>query len=311
MIAFVYPGQGSQYVGMGKEIADRYPSAAELFVRADRLLGFPLSRYCFEGPAEELMQNDVVQPAILVSSLAVHSALKQEGLTPDLVAGLSVGEYTALVAAGSLSFDDALLLVRKRGTIMKNALPPGTGGMLAIIGLERDLVLGLCGEAAEKGTAEPCNYNCPGQIVVGGPIPAIEALEVLAMERGAKKVSRVAMSSPSHCSLLKPAAELFKKEMDGVPIEDARLAVISNVDARPVTSASRIRENLSRQLYSTVLWEDTIKEMEKMGVKHIVEVGPGHTLLGFVRKTLKGMPVNNVEDLKTMDETLEAFGRRR
>jgi [acyl-carrier-protein] S-malonyltransferase len=311
MIAFVYPGQGSQYVGMGKEIAETYPEAAELYEQADRMLGYPLSRVCFEGPAEELMQNDVVQPAILVTSLAVQAALKKEGVCPGLVAGLSVGEYTALVTAGSISFSDALRLVRKRGSIMREALPPGTGGMLAVIGLERDVVLRLCSEASGLGTVEPCNYNCPGQIVVGGSAAAIDALEKSAMENGAKKVSRVAMSSPSHCGLLKPAAEILASELNRVPVENARLPVISNVDAKPVTSADRIREKLTRQLYNAVLWEDTVREMEKAGVKHIVEVGPGHTLLGFVRKTLRGMMVNNVEDLKTLDETMEALGKRR
>lgn len=310
MIAFVFPGQGSQYVGMGKELAENYPSAARVFEQADRALGFPISRLCYEGPAEELVQNDIVQPAILVTSLAACAALADEGITPDLAAGLSVGEYTALVAAESLDFNDAVRLVRRRGAIMRQALPPGTGGMLALIGLERDVVKKMCMEVSDLGVAEPSNYNCPGQIVVGGTTRAIEALEQLAVEKGARKVARVAMSSPSHCSLLSEAASQLDIELEHIQLKDARIPVIANVDARPYRRSEDLKRNLSQQLCQAVLWEDSVRQMVKMGVHHIVEVGPGHTLLGFIRKTIKGMGVTNVEDMKTLNETIEELVKK-
>ena len=308
--AFVFPGQGSQYIGMGRELAERYPPAAAVFVEADQVLGFSLSRLCFEGPAEQLVQNEVVQPAILVASMAAYSALTAEGVAPDLVAGLSVGEYTALVAGGALDFQDAVWLLRRRGEIMKNALPPGTGGMLAVIGLGRDEVKAMCTEVSHLGVVEPCNYNCPGQIVVGGALAAIEALESLALSRGVRKVSRVAMSSPSHCSLLREAAVQLEEELSKVKIRDARLPVVANVNAQPAWRAEELRVNLSRQLCQPVLWEDCLRQLEKMGARHIIEVGPGHTLLGFVRKTLRGIGVSNVEDLNTLNETLELLGKK-
>lgn len=303
-IGFIFPGQGSQYIGMGCELAQNYPVAAEVFAQADQELGFPLSRLCFEGPAEELVQNDIVQPAILVTSLAVQAVLEEAGVYPEVVAGLSVGEYTALVTAGALSFSDALHLVRKRGLIMREALPPGQGAMLALIGVTRDLVNNLCQEVAPLGVVEPCNYNCPGQIVVGGTLPAIAALEEIAVKRGARKAVRVAMNSPSHCSLLQPAAQRFVPSLVGVTWQDARIPVVSNVDARPEQSAKMLRHKLAQQLCQAVLWEDVVWQMEKMGVTHLIEVGPGHTLAGFVRKTTRLIKVNNVEDEVTFKEVI-------
>lgn len=304
-IGFVFPGQGSQYVGMGRDLAENFPVAAQIFAQADRELGFSISRLCFEGPVEELVQNDIVQPAILVTSAAALAVLKEVGIRPEVAAGLSVGEYTALIAAGTLSFSDALKLVRERGIIMREALPPGIGAMLALIGVTRDQVKDMCQEVASIGLVEPCNYNCPGQIVVGGILTAIEALEGIAVQRGARKVVRVAMSSPSHCSLLQEAAEQFARSLAGVNWRDAKIPVLSNVDARSSKSAKTLKSNIARQLSQAVMWEDEILEMEKMGVTHLIEVGPGHTLTGFVRKTTRRIKAANVEDVATLKEVLE------
>lgn len=303
-VAFVYPGQGAQYVGMGKELAKNYAAARAVFEKAEVVLGFPISRYCFEGPEEELVQNDILQPAIFTVSMAVHAALTSEGVEPEAVAGLSVGEYAALTAAGVLSLEDALRLVRRRGQIMREALPPGTGGMLTVIGLSRAEVVRMC---EEVGDVEPANFNCPGQIVVGGRQEALERLAELARERGARKVVRVAMSSPSHCSLLREAADLLALELTKVEFNDAKIWVFSNADAVPRKDREGIRTNLIRQLYSPVLWEDTMRGMSTLGITHVVEVGPGHTLLGLIRKTLPGIWAANVEDCKSLWATLAAL----
>lgn len=303
-IGFVFPGQGSQYSGMGKDLAENFSAAAQIFALADRELGFSISRYCFEGPEEALQQNDIVQPAILATSVAALAVLTEAGVKPEVAAGLSVGEYTALVAAGALTFSDALKLVRKRGLIMREALPPGQGAMLAIIGLTRDQVQSMCAEVAPLGLAEPCNYNCPGQIVVGGVLPAIEALEKLSFGRGARKVVRVAMSSPSHCRLLEPAAEQYAPNLNEVDWRDAQIPVLSNVDAKASQAATRLQFNMARQLCQAVLWEDEILEMERMGITHLIEVGPGHTLTGFGRKTTRRIKSANVEDTASLNEVL-------
>jgi len=303
-LAFVYPGQGAQYVGMGRELARNYSAACEVFEKADAVLGFPISRYCFEGPEEDLIQNDILQPAIFTVSMAVHAALTSEGVVPEAVAGLSVGEYAALAAAGVLSLEDALRLVRRRGQIMREAVPPGTGGMLTIIGLSRAEVAKMC---EEVGDVEPANFNCPGQIVVGGRKEALEDLARLARERGARKVIKVAMSSPSHCSLLREAADLLALELEKVEFRDAKVWFFSNVDAVPRKDKEGIRSNLIRQLYSPVLWEDIMHGMAALGVTHVVEAGPGHTLLGLIRKTLPAVWVSNVEDCKSLWAAIAAL----
>ncbi|HHV79323.1 MAG TPA: ACP S-malonyltransferase [Firmicutes bacterium] len=310
-LAFVFPGQGSQYVGMGVELCRDHEEAREVFRLANDVLGFPLSSICFHGPAEELVQNDIIQPAVVTASLAAWQVLRNQGIEAEAVAGLSVGEYAALVAAEALDMKSALKLVHTRGRIMRETLPPGVGGMLAVIGLERVQVEAACKEASEVGIAEPANYNCPGQIVVGGEMRALEAVESIAKRMGARKVVRVAMSSPSHCSLLNEAASRLSQELERTEIHDPRVSFYSSVDGRLLRRATEIRHNLSRQLCHPVMWEDVIYSMERDGVTHIVELGPGRTLSGFIKRTSKRIRVLNVEDAKSLRETLAVIAEAR
>jgi len=300
--SFVFPGQGSQYVGMGQEVAEAFPAAARVFEEAEDHLHLNLRQICWFGPEPELTQNDVVQPAILTVSLAILAVLEQRGILPDLAAGLSVGEYSALVAAHSLDLGTAVRLVRKRGQIMKAALPPGSGGMLAVLGLSRSDTYEICDQAKAWGVAEPANFNCPGQVVIGGTEEALKAIEPLALQKGARKVARVAMSSPSHCSLLLAAAEELRLELDGVQITDAVIPIVANADAKIWKKAADIREKLSLQLSKPVLWEDSVQAMADYGVTTFVEVGPGRILSGFIRRTVRGRTIMNVENVAGIDE---------
>lgn len=308
---FVFPGQGSQYVGMGQELYRDYRDAREVFQIADEVLGFRLSAVCFEGPAEELVQNDVLQPAVVTVGLAAWRVLRSEGIEPDAVAGLSVGEYAALVAAGAMDLEPAIKLVHRRGRIMRETVPPGVGGMLAVIGLQRGDVQAACREVAEVGIAEPANYNCPGQIVVGGELKALEALEEVARRKGARKLVKIAMSSPSHCSLLKEAASRLAAELGQFEIRDARVPVYSSVDGRPAFRADEIRYNLSRQLCNPVMWEDAVYAMERDGITHAIELGPGRTLSGFIKRASKAIRTLNVEDGRSLRESIAALVQAR
>lgn len=307
-IAFVFPGQGAQYVGMGKDLYDNYAEARELFDRADEILANGIKSMCFQGPEEELKKTENTQPAILLVSVAAMRVLQRYGIHPDMVAGLSLGEYSALVTASSITFEDALPLVMKRGRFMQQAVPLGHGSMAAVLGLERQKVEECCNLASDVGVVEPANYNCPGQIVISGHVAAVEKACAIAKEMGAKRIVPLAVSAPFHCSLLKPAGEALQKELDGIDIKDPQIPVISNVEALPVRDAAHIRKLLVQQVSSPVRWEDSVRYMISQGIEVFIEVGPGKALTGFLKKISPEVRGYNVGDIKSLEATLKELG---
>jgi len=306
--AFIFSGQGSQYVGMGKDLYDNFSAARKIYDEADEVLNESISKFCFEGPEEKLQETEITQPAVLTHSIACYSVLKEEGIIPDMVAGLSLGEYSALVASESLEFCDAVPLVKKRGKYMQEAVPIGKGTMAAIIGLERDQVIEICREAADEGVVEAANFNCPGQIVVAGEVKAVNKAVELAKSKGAKKAVMLAVSAPFHCSLLKPAADKLARELDNVVIKENKIPLVSNVNADFVSGANKIKQLLIKQMNSPVFWEDCIKKMISSGVDTFIEVGPGKALSSFVKKIDKTMKVANVEDKESLYRTIKSLG---
>ena len=307
--AFVFPGQGAQKVGMVKDLYDAYPVVKQLFEEADDALGFSLTKLCFEGPDEELMKTYNTQPAILTASTACCRVLAQEGLTPDIAAGHSLGEYSALVAAGALTFADAVRTVRLRGQFMQEAVPLGEGGMAAILGLAEDkikpnAVIALCADFAE---VYPVNFNCPGQIVIAGSTKAVEEAAAAMKEAGAKRAILLHVSAPFHSTLMEPAAKRLAEVLDDITISDAKIPVVANVNGQIETSAADIKANLVKQAASPVLWIDCTKTMQAFGAKTFVEVGPGKTLCGFNRKIDRKIHSENVEDIPSLQKTLEFF----
>lgn len=287
-LAFVFPGQGSQAVGMGRDLYEGYAVARAVFEEADEALGFPLSRLCFEGPAEELWLTYNTQPALLTVSVAAHRVLREHGVEPAVVAGHSLGEYSALVAADALEFADAVRLVRARGQFMNDAVPAGTGAMGAIIGLDAGVVEELC-RRVEAGFVEPATYNSPGQIVVAGETAAVDACLALARDAGARRVQRLSVSGPFHCRLLEPAGERLAEALSGVAVHDPRIPVIANVSAAPVTTAEEVRTALIRQVSRPVLWEQSVRRLADMGVQWMVEVGVGRVLCGLAKRIAPGL----------------------
>ena len=295
-LALVFPGQGSQQVGMGRAIAEEFAEAREVFDVADRKLGFSLSRLCFEGPAEELKLTENTQPAILTTSVALYRVLARQGIEPDFVAGHSLGEYSALVAAGCLRLEDAVGLVRNRGRYMQEAVPVGEGAMAAILGLGSAEVEAVCKEAAEGQVVEAANLNAPGQTVIAGHAVAVERASAKAKERGAKRVIPLSVSAPFHCRLMKPAEKRLQQDFSGVAFSDLRMPLISNVDAAPVRTGAEAMDALIRQVSSPVRWEESVRHLVAQGVDQFVEVGPGRVLSGLVRKVTDGARVVSVED---------------
>ncbi|WCF10225.1 ACP S-malonyltransferase [Paenibacillus thiaminolyticus] len=303
-LAFVFPGQGSQEVGMGKDVYDAVPAAREAFEIADRVLGFPLTEMIFEGPESDLKQTSNTQPALLATSWALYQAMERHGIRPDYVAGHSLGEYGALVAAGVLRFEDAIAIVRQRGQFMEQAVPSGQGAMAAVLGAERERLGALCDDISAAGTpVEMANLNCPGQIVVSGSREGIDAAVERGKEAGAKRVIPLEVSGPFHSAMMKPAAERLGEALRAIEMQDARVPVIANVTARPVTEAEQIRGLLVEQVFSPVLWEDSVRYLIDQGVDTFVEIGSGKVLSGLIKKIDRSVRIVSINSL----EAIEAY----
>ncbi|MGP7817545.1 ACP S-malonyltransferase [Niallia sp. 01092] len=307
-IAFVFPGQGSQTVGMGKELAENFAKAASLYKTADEKLGFPLSKLIFEGPKEELTLTYNTQPALLTTSIALLEHFKQFGIEADYVAGHSLGEYSALVASGVLAFEDAVYAVRKRGEYMQEAVPSGQGAMAAILGLDRNILTEVTEAVTNEGNAvQLANLNCPGQIVISGTAKGIELACEKAKEAGAKRAIPLEVSGPFHSELMKPAAVKFSKILDDVNMNDAKVPVFANVTAAPVENKETIQQLLIEQLYSSVLWEDSVNKMMELGVDTFIEIGPGKVLAGLVKKINRKAQIFSIYDEETSKSVADAL----
>jgi [acyl-carrier-protein] S-malonyltransferase len=307
-IAFVFPGQGSQVVGMGQSLAEKHPNVKAIFENADKKLNVDLSKLIFAGPQEELTLTYNAQPALLTTSIAVLEYFREFGIQADYVAGHSLGEYTALVAAGALSFEEGVYLVRKRGEFMESAVPNGEGTMAAVLGLDRDRLAEVTNSVTEEGfPVQLANLNCPGQIVISGTTKGVELAGAKAKEAGAKRVLPLVVSGPFHSSLMKPAAGQLKEELDQMDMKDANIPVIANVTAEPISAASEIKEKLIEQLYSPVLWEDSVAKMLELGVDTFIEIGPGKVLSGLVKKISKNTKTYSVSDEESALAVIEAL----
>jgi [acyl-carrier-protein] S-malonyltransferase len=303
--AFLFPGQGSQAVGMGKDLAERFPVARKTFEEADEALGKKLSQLCFDGPEDQLRLTENTQPAILTVSVAAWRVLDEKGIKPAFVAGHSLGEYSAHVVAGTISFSDAVRTVRNRGKYMQEAVPVGTGAMAAILGMNLDAVAAICGDAAQGEVCEPANINSPDQIVISGVAAAVERAVKLAQERGAKRAILLPVSAPFHCSLMKPAQERLAADLQKLQFSAPGIPVVCNVYAKPVEDAERAREALIRQVTGSVKWSESVQLLFGRGVQTFVEVGPGKVLCGLMRQIDRSKKCLNVEDEASLQKTLE------
>jgi len=304
-IAFLFPGQGSQAVGMGKDLSEKYPVARQTFEEANDALGYKLSQLCFEGPEDQLRLTAITQPAILAVSVAAWRVLNGKGLNPAYVAGHSLGEYSAHVVAGTLTFADAVRTVRNRGTYMQEAVPVGVGAMAAILGMDLDRVTAVCQDAAQGEVCQPANINSAEQIVISGNTAAVERATKLAEERGAKRAKILPVSAPFHCSLMKPAQDRLAADLNAVTFHAPGVPVAGNVDAALLKDADRSRDALIRQVTGAVKWEQSIHLLIAQGVQTFVEVGPGKVLWGLMRQIDRSKKCVNVEDDASLQKTLE------
>ena len=306
--AFLFPGQGSQSVGMGKDLADNFSVAREVFEEADQALGFSISKLCFEGPEDELRKTVNTQPAILTVSVAALRVLQQAEISFDITAGHSLGEYSALVAAGVLDFADAVRLVNKRGQFMQEAVPLGEGAMAAVMGMEREKVVEICAEVEkEAGAVQAVNFNCPGQIVIAGKTVAVEKAAAALKAAGAKRAIMLPVSAPFHSTLLQPAAEKLALELEKVSFHEPKLPVVANVTGKISTNSNEIKQLLVTQAANPVLWEDCVATVAAYGATVSVEVGPGKVLTGFTKKIAPEIATFNVEDMESLQKTLDYF----
>lgn len=303
-VAFIFPGQGAQYIGMAREICSQYPESAEVFQQASDALGIDIENMVFNGDEDTLKITENTQPTIVTASIACLQPLLKEGIKADFTAGLSLGEYAAHVYSGTFSFSDAVRLLRKRGRFMQEAVPLGAGSMMAIIGLTREQVLNACALAKEEGVVEPSNFNCPGQIVISGEVKAVEKAAAIAVELGAKRTVPLSVSAPFHCSLLTSAGGKLKAELDKVEVHEMKVPVVANVTGEIVPSVDYVKDSLYKQVANPVLWEDCVRTMIGKGVDTFIEIGPGKVLSGFIRKTDKSVKTLNVEDMASLENTL-------
>lgn len=307
-VALIFPGQGSQKVGMGQDVAARFPEAQAVFDTADKVLGMPMQELIFAGSEEDLRRTENTQPAILIASIALLRAFLSKPLEVHFVAGHSLGEYSALVAAGAIAFEDAVRLVRMRGQWMEEAVPAGQGSMAAVLGAEREELGQLCAKITGEGyLVQLANLNCPGQIVVSGTRQGVEQVVQRAKEIGAKRVLPLNVSGPFHSSLMQPAAEKLAAPLEEVNISAAQIPVVANVSASVVQQPDEIRQSLIRQVASPVLWEDSVRLMIEQGVDTFVEIGPGNVLSGLVKKISRQVATYQVSDLATLESTWEAL----
>jgi len=304
-IAFLFPGQGSQAAGMGKELAALYPIARQTFQEADDALGFSLSQLCFEGPDDQLKMTEITQPAVLTVSIAVARVLKEKGIAPQYVAGHSLGEYSAHVAAGTFAFGDAVRTVRKRGQYMQETVPAGQGAMAAVLGMPIDALQQVCNEAAQGEVVSPANINSPDQIVISGHQKAVERAVELAKQRGAKRAIMLSVSAPFHCALMQPAQDRLAADLGVLQLSNPEVPVISNIDAEPKTTADASRAALIQQVTGAVQWANSIQKLIQLGVTTFIEAGPGKVLTGLMRQIDRSQTAMNVEDEGSLQKATE------
>lgn len=307
-IAFVFPGQGSQTVGMGKSLADQHPSIQEMLQKADEKLGYSLTDLMFNGPEEKLTLTSNAQPALLAASMAVLKRFEEEGIKPDYTAGHSLGEYSALTAAGAITYEEAVWAVHQRGNLMEEAVPAGQGAMAAVLGMDRVELEEIVSRISDEGdVVAAANFNCPGQIVISGSKKGVERASEQLKEKGAKRVIPLNVSGPFHSPLMKPAAEKLRSVLQEANVQSSHVPVIANVDAKPVQDAESIKENLVKQLYSPVLWEDSIQTLLDAGVDTFVEIGPGTVLSGLIKKVNRRVRTFAISDEESIVKAAAAI----